>query len=303
MVKTSDKYSTDTGSRPASSMRLDRLCRLLLVLFLVLTAFEPQKLLFAAVAESTGNDGTSHKCNIEVAQFEPGDAGLTPSFSAAIRENLLNEPTTTKRFNQVLRDDDQRTPEVADILVLKTKIQNYTQGAKTRPSVATLTVPAEIDVRVQLFTRANRLVLDQLVTGEIRLGDKNLRGARKLARNIAAILKTSTLPEPTDLVSARGTSEVQKCQIATITAVQAHELTSSAQNSASSYDVSLRVSNPLYLVLYTPPPGGVDTIQYGVEGEIRVLPGEDKITFTDKLGDSLQAPILNKTTTIAGSNQ
>jgi hypothetical protein len=253
MVKTSDKYSTDTGSRPASSMRLDRLCRLLLVLLLVLTAFEPQKLLFAAVAESTGN-GTSHKWNIEVTQFEPGDAGLTPSFSAAIRENLLNELTTTKRFNQVLRDDDQRTPEVADILVLKTKVQNYTPGAKTRPSVATLTAPAEIDVRVQLFTCANRLVLDQLVTGKIRLGDKNLRGTRKLARNIAAMLKTSTLPEPTDLVSARGTSEAQKCQIATITAVQPHELTSSAQNSASSYDVSLRVGNPLYLVLYTSPP-------------------------------------------------
>jgi hypothetical protein len=127
-------------------MRLDRLCRLLLVLPLVLTVFEPQKFVYAALAESTGNNATNHKRNIEVAQFEPGDAGPTASFSAAIRENLLNELTRTKRFNQVLRDDDQRTHEVADVLVLKTKVQNYTQVSKTGLSEVTLTALKEIDV-------------------------------------------------------------------------------------------------------------------------------------------------------------
>jgi hypothetical protein len=284
-------------------MRLDRLCRLLLVLPLVLTVFEPQKFVYAALAESTGNNATNHKRNIEVAQFEPGDAGPTASFSAAIRENLLNELTRTKRFNQVLRDDDQRTHEVADVLVLKTKVQNYTQVSKTGLSEVTLTALKEIDVRVQLFTRANGLVLDRLVTGKIRLGDRNLRSTSKLARDIAGMLKTSTLPEPADLVPTRETSEAQKCHVATITAVQPHELTSSAQNSVSSYDVSLKVGNTSCLVLYTPPRGSVDTIQYGVGGKIRVLPAENKITFTDELGDSLEAQIFSKTTTITDSSQ
>jgi len=272
-------------------------------LSLVLNVIEPQKLVHAAVAESTGNSGTGHKWNIEVAPFDPGDAGLTPSFSAAVRENLLNELTRTKRFNLVLRDDDQRTHEVADVLVLKTKVQNYTSVTKTRPSEVTLTAPGDIDVRVQLFTRGNGLVLDRLVTDKIRSGDKNQRSTPKLARDIAGMLKTSTLPEPADLVPTREASEAQKGQVATIIAVQPHGLTSHAQTAVSSYDVSLRIGNTLYLVLYTPPPASVDTIQYGVGGEIRVLPGENKITFTDELGDSLEAPILSKTTTLTGSDQ
>lgn len=209
IVKTSDKCSTDIDSQPALFMRLNRLCRSLVVLFLVFSAFEPQKPLYAAFAESTGSNRIAHKCKIEVAQFEPGDAGLTPSFSATIRENLVNELTRAKRFNQVFRQNDHQTPAVDDLLILKTKVQKYTPGANTRPTVPTLTARAAIDVRVQLSTRANHLVLDQLVTSKMWLGDKNLRGTRRLVRNIAATLKESMPPEPTDLGSNRETSEAR----------------------------------------------------------------------------------------------
>ena len=91
--------------------------------------------------------------------------------------------------------------------------------------------------------------------------------------------------------------------MATITAVKPHDSGDNAGTPVASYEVSLRVGNASYVVLYAPPPDTVDTMRDGTGGEVHVLLGEETLTFHDEFGNSFQAPILTKTTTAATSKQ
>src|SRR6266576_2548244 len=81
-------------------------------------------------------------------------------------------------------------------------------------------------------------------------------------------------------------------QPATILEVKRDQSADSANPSAARYDISLRVGETIYVVLFTEPPGS-----YGVEHiaglEKLVLVGKNTITFNDILGRSREVPILS----------
>jgi hypothetical protein len=84
-------------------------------------------------------------------------------------------------------------------------------------------------------------------------------------------------------------------QPATILEVKRDQSADSVNSSAARYDISLRVGDTIYVVLFTEPPGS-----YGVEHiagrEKLVLVGKDTITFNDILGKSREVPILSRKT-------
>ena len=84
-------------------------------------------------------------------------------------------------------------------------------------------------------------------------------------------------------------------ELGTITAVSTHQGATGADASATSYDVSVKVGNTIYVVLYTPP---VDTrvIQYVAGRQLLVRVGENTIAFNDQLGKTSEVPILSRTT-------
>ena len=97
-------------------------------------------------------------------------------------------------------------------------------------------------------------------------------------------------------LSAYSQSPTSKYQVATIMAVKPHKAAAAAtDDSATSYDVSVRVADVLYVVLYTPPPG-VRTVQYAAGREVLVLVGNKTITYNDILGNSIDVPILSRNT-------
>ena len=83
-------------------------------------------------------------------------------------------------------------------------------------------------------------------------------------------------------------------QAGTITAVQPYQ-GPHADPSVTSYKVSVRVGNTVYVVVHTPGPG-TDIGQYATGRELVVLVREGTITYNDILGNSYQVPILSRTT-------
>ena len=83
-----------------------------------------------------------------------------------------------------------------------------------------------------------------------------------------------------------------KYQVATITAVQAHQPADDSSDVAN-YDVTLKVGHTAYVVLYTPPLG-TNTVKYVAGRELLVLVGKMTITYNDILGQSLTVPILSQ---------
>jgi hypothetical protein len=80
---------------------------------------------------------------------------------------------------------------------------------------------------------------------------------------------------------------------ATITAVEPHPGAQDAGHEPTQYDVSLRVGNTLYVVLYTPSPRS-SIVTYRVGVGLHVLIGNDSLTFRDLMGRATVVPILSR---------
>ena len=81
-----------------------------------------------------------------------------------------------------------------------------------------------------------------------------------------------------------------KWQIATITEVKPHPAAGESAPDATSYDVSAKVGNTIYVVLYTTPLGELPP-KYAAGRDMLVLVGKNTLTYNDMLGRSLQVPI------------
>lgn len=98
-----------------------------------------------------------------------------------------------------------------------------------------------------------------------------------------------------------GQTASSKYQTATITAVTAHQSTPSDPDSTiKRYDVSVKIGNTIYVVLYTPP-SGVNTVEYTVGMNKLFLVGDTTLTFNSALTGTTAVPILRRET-VAGQS-
>ena len=86
-----------------------------------------------------------------------------------------------------------------------------------------------------------------------------------------------------------------KWVVGTITDVRIHQSEPDAFGAAS-YDVSVKVGNTVYVVLYTPPLGE-ETVKYAGGRDLLVLVGKSTIRYNDMLGQSHDVPIESQRAT------
>lgn len=81
-----------------------------------------------------------------------------------------------------------------------------------------------------------------------------------------------------------------KYQVATITDVKLHQSSGDSASAAKSFDVSVKVGDTIYVVLYVPPLGE-DDVKYAAGRELLVLVGKKTITYNDILGRECEVSI------------
>ena len=81
-----------------------------------------------------------------------------------------------------------------------------------------------------------------------------------------------------------------KWQVATITEVKPRAAAGDSTSDPARYDVSVKVGDTIYVVLYTQPLGEPPA-KYATGRELLVLVGKKAITYNDVLGRSLEIPI------------
>ena len=84
-----------------------------------------------------------------------------------------------------------------------------------------------------------------------------------------------------------------KYQVAIITDVKPHQVASDTASDPVNYDVTVRVGDTTYVVLYTPPLGELPP-KYARGHQILVLVEKNTITYNDMLGRSVQVPIQSE---------
>jgi hypothetical protein len=81
-----------------------------------------------------------------------------------------------------------------------------------------------------------------------------------------------------------------KYQVAIINEIKQRQAAGDDASNFTSYDVSVKVGDTIYVVLYTQPLGELPP-KYARGHELLVLVGKNTITYNDMLGRSLQVPI------------
>jgi len=92
------------------------------------------------------------------------------------------------------------------------------------------------------------------------------------------------------LTSAALCQSTPKYQVGTITDVKVHQADKGSASDAVSYDVSVKVGDTIYVVLYTPPLGD-DRVKYVAGRDGLVIVGKKTIRYNDILGRSTELPI------------
>lgn len=82
-------------------------------------------------------------------------------------------------------------------------------------------------------------------------------------------------------------------QVGTITAVKPHQLAGENSSDVSSYDVSVRVDDTIYQVLYAPPLGA-SPIKYAAGRNVLVHVGEKTLRYNNIAGESFEVPIVSR---------
>lgn len=81
-------------------------------------------------------------------------------------------------------------------------------------------------------------------------------------------------------------------QAGTIVEIKPHQEAQGTDTGKKGFDVSIKVGNKIYVVLYVPP-GGQDFAEYGVGMDRTVLVEGDTMKLNDLLGRTRILPILN----------
>ena len=82
-------------------------------------------------------------------------------------------------------------------------------------------------------------------------------------------------------------------QVAVITEVKAHPVAGKPASDSTSYDISVKVDDTIYVVLYTPPLSELPP-KYATGRELLVFVGKETITYNDMLGQSHEVPIESR---------
>ena len=84
-----------------------------------------------------------------------------------------------------------------------------------------------------------------------------------------------------------------KYEVATITNVTPHQAADNKPSDPVRYDVSVKVGDTVFLVLYTDTLG-TSTVRFAAGRELLVHVGKDTITYNDILGRSQEVPIISQ---------
>lgn len=82
-------------------------------------------------------------------------------------------------------------------------------------------------------------------------------------------------------------------QEAVIVGVKPHRAEADDSSGLTSYEVSLKVADTVYVVLYTPPLG-ITTVKYAEGLNLLVVVGEKTISYNDLLGQTFEEPIISR---------
>jgi hypothetical protein len=172
-------------------MRRNRVLRMLGFLVILVPALA---LAQTAASHQNGSKVKPPKLSASAIQIEPIEAGgatIPPEFRFAIYERLIERVRKDGTFQRVFRSGDHEADNVADLVILRTKVGKFTEGSQMRRELTTVSGGTTVDVTTTVAARDGRVLLDSNVSGKVRFFGENLGATHDLAKRIAKLLRGS----------------------------------------------------------------------------------------------------------------
>jgi hypothetical protein len=125
---------------------------------------------------------------IQIEQVDVGDIQIPMEFRLAIYENLLDRVRKSGKFQQVYRSGDHQAEGVKDLVTLRTKLQKFQEGSRTKREVTTVAGATKIDVNTTVTAHDGQVLLDKNIEGKVRFFGENLGATNDVAKRVTKIL-------------------------------------------------------------------------------------------------------------------
>jgi hypothetical protein len=126
---------------------------------------------------------------IQIEPIEAGDVDIPAEFRFAIYERLIERVRQAGMFKSVYRSGDREAANVADLVVLHTKVAKFKEGSQTKRELTTVTGGTAVDVATTVSARDGRVLLEKNLSGKVRFFGENLGATNDLAKRIAKLLQ------------------------------------------------------------------------------------------------------------------
>jgi hypothetical protein len=149
----------------------------------------------AAVAVSAPKPAAKPKLHASAIQIDVvnvGDVSIPAEFRYAIYERLIEQVRESGIFKTVYRSGDKAAASVPDLVTLKTSVDAFDEGSQTKRELAPVVAGStKVDVTAQVIDKDGKAVLDQKLTGKVRIFGENLGATNDLAKRITKLLVAS----------------------------------------------------------------------------------------------------------------
>ncbi|MGA2214304.1 MAG: hypothetical protein ABSH31_13605 [Bryobacteraceae bacterium] len=130
-------------------------------------------------------------------QIEPPEAGsvsIPAEFLFTGYERLIERVRQDGEFQKVFRSGDRQAHEIADLVILRTKVSGFKPGNQLLRELLNLVGWTSMDVTTTIEGRDGRVILSQSLSGKVHFFGENLGVTNDLAKHIAKLLREHFQP-------------------------------------------------------------------------------------------------------------
>jgi hypothetical protein len=133
-----------------------------------------------------------HASAIQIDVVNVGDVSIPAEFRYAIYERLIEQVRASGIFKTVYRSGDKAAANVPDLVTLHTSVDAFQEGSQMKRELAPVVVGStKVDVTAQVIGKDGKTLLDQKMTGKVRIFGENLGATNDLAKRITKLLVAS----------------------------------------------------------------------------------------------------------------
>jgi hypothetical protein len=133
-----------------------------------------------------------HASAIQIELVEVGDVSIPAEFRYAIYERLIEQVRASGTFKTVYRSGDKAASSVPDLVTLHTSVEAFQEGSQMKRELAPVVVGStKVDVTSQVTDKDGKKLVDQKMTGKVRIFGENLGATNDLAKRITKLLNAS----------------------------------------------------------------------------------------------------------------